>query len=151
MHQIIVRASRALATLVLAAAATTFAGCGGSQGTICPQIVLPGPELVYPVNGATNVPDGNFSLVVAWGNPSPDFLSDATLYSLSSTVNLQLGAAPNPVPTPALSPLPPAASMLGANVPALAPNTSYNFQVTTNEPGACGGVRRSTIGSFTTI
>ncbi len=97
------------------------------------------PALVYPIPGATGVPDGNFTLVAAYVPPGGTI-------ALSSGAALAAAAVPSPLPSPYASPAPNATAMSGFAVGALAPSTS--FTVALSVPGACPATVQ--LGQFTT-
>lgn len=127
-------------------AASIFAACSstGSTSVQCPAagtVVAP-PTMLYPVSGATGVPDGNFTLVLsaAYGQTLTLSPGNATLASAS---------VPNPLPTPNATP-PPGSTPVGFAVGVLSAHTTYtiygNFASTMS---GCPGISAA-VGSFTT-
>lgn len=140
-----IRSSRFAA---IALAAALLAGCGGGVATVrnleCQAIgTLPAPpEMLYPVSSATNVPDGNFTLVLA--STYGDSLS---LTSSGAAIALTTAAVPNPLPTPNATP-PPGSTPAGYAVGALAAHTAYTITATFTQPAGCPNVTGN-VGSFT--
>jgi hypothetical protein len=125
-----------------------LAACGGTPSG-CPT-PLPGsqaaplpPELFYPEPGATNVPDGNLTMVVAFAT-SLTLTAGAQLIALPSP-----GPAPSPLPSPMASP--PFANdalLQGVAVPALQSHTTYSVHDQRGPAGVCNPP--TDLGSFTT-
>ncbi len=136
--------------------AALVAACGGGAAapsptpTICPEFPVPAPPtLIYPISGATGVPDGNFTLVIASFNsatPPPAVLVPAS--GGTSVTSGPPGPAPSPIPTPAATPQP-GQTTYGLAIGALAPGTTYNVTFTFGPivPGCTGP---ETSGQFTT-
>ncbi len=104
--------------------AVTLAGCAGTtgapsttQGPVECLLAPQPPSLVYPGDGATNVPDGNFTLLLT-GSATPMSLEINNVVAVS---DLQPTSIPSPLPTPAATASPHAAYA----VPALQPATTY--------------------------
>jgi len=103
-------------------------------GTSCTKSVIactsaiqsPTFVLVYPINGATSVPDAPTSIV--FERDPGALLSGAQLVltppSGPPVVSGSMGPAPSPLPTPNASPAP-GAILAGFTVPALAAGTLY--------------------------
>jgi hypothetical protein len=110
--------------------------------------------MVYPVPGATNVPDSLSTLVFAGqplsgpsGSPSIELsVGDTQLATISA-----FGAAPSPLPSPAVSPLP-AGPYESISIPSLSPHTTYSvtYQYTFPGSGECAGTVNMPMGNFTT-
>jgi hypothetical protein len=106
------------------------------------------PQVVYPLNGATNIPDGNFTLVVG------TTLSPVSLAINGNVVFANLASAPVPSPLPSPS-LPNAAGSAGYAVPALHPATTYQVIAPVSVSGCFDenhppSPSPTAIGSFTT-
>ncbi len=138
-------------------------GLALAAGTSCAKSVIAcastaRPEalvLVYPINGATSVPDAPTSIVF---ETIPGIVFSGAQLVLTPPsgppiVSGPMGPAPSPLPTPNASP-PPGALLVGFTVPALAAGTLYrvSFNGTyVTGPGPCSGQFPITaIGSFTT-
>lgn len=156
--------SRALACRFLLsalAASSVLTGCGGAARpapaqtfSVCAAqpaaaAVLVPPQLVYPLNGATNVPDGNFTLVLSTTNIAPQGAVSLAIDNAIVLLNVAPTAIPSPLPSPAAS-APPGSAYA---IPAL--NAATTYQVIdsipqtgcfTTPPPIYPGV----IGSFTT-
>jgi hypothetical protein len=119
---------------------------------VCPAadaaLAVPAPpQLIYPEPNATNVPDGNFPLVLSQHYP---YLSSLSLVSSTapSVNSLQPAAVPSPLPSPAATPNPVfSASPVAYAVPALAARTAYSVVLTST--GQCAPPP-FTLGTFTT-
>ncbi len=102
--------------------------------------------MVYPANGAADVPDGNFPLVLTFkAIPSVRLTQGATVVSsgLSPT------PVPSPIPTPTGTPYVPSPDLLAAyRVPALEARTTYAISQTFPPSPCYPSVQ--TIGTFTT-
>jgi hypothetical protein len=146
--------------LALAAAlcAPLVAGCGGSgqtpSGVPCPQGIVgssdvpASPQLLYPIDGARSVPDGNFSLVFAFYAKAEFHGASRRLQNSVSVVQASAyGTPPNPLPSPIATPRPNWNVYLGSSVPALLPNTTYSVTATTGTAPCSSQV---TYGTFTT-
>lgn len=105
------------------------------------------PDLLYPMNGANGVPDGNFTLVVGYGTSTPP---PAQLVPANGGTTVQggtWGPAPSPIPSPAATPRFSSETLYGAQISALAAHVNYTVQVTVGTP-PCQSTE--TAGSFTT-
>ncbi len=105
------------------------------------------PDLLYPMPGATGVPDGNFTLVVGYSVKPPAMqlvTAGAGIPGLSSNA---WGPPPSPMPSPAATPRSSSEVLYGLAVPALAAHTTYDAQVTFGAP-PCHATESA--GSFTT-
>jgi len=130
-----------------------FAACGGGtpapSPTICPEIpVIAPPTLLYPIDHSTNVPDGNFTLVVGSGAASPP---PPVLVPANGGMSVTGGTAvpaPSPLPSPAATPLS-GETVYGFPIPTLQPMTTYAVTFTFGPiiPGCTGP---DTSGQFTT-
>jgi hypothetical protein len=130
-------------------------GCGAASGLIkrlvpCPS-ATEAPQVLYPIDDASGVPDGNFTLIVAYPvNPSslwapPTFVaSGGTQVSGGGYV-----AAPSPLPSPMATPGIPESTMYGVAVPALQSKTTYSVVLNANlNIASCASA--ITVGSFST-
>jgi hypothetical protein len=103
------------------------------------------------MNGATGVPDGNFTLVAGYGQtPWP-----LTLEPSGNSNSIPWGgnawvAAPNPLPSPMASPKSATQTLWGITITALAPHTTYTveFFLTNLTVGCPASFAQST---FTTL
>ena len=144
--------------LFAAIAAAALAACQGGDTnralpaptpspapTVCPVLVIAPPPLLYPANGATGIPDGNFNIV--------------TGYAYGTTLNVippggpaistgPSGPAPSPLPSSTFTPGPFATPVAYA-VPALRAATTYTVQGAVNLPSPCIAPVY-TLGTFTT-
>lgn len=144
----------ALAIPALALAACSGAGASTSPGPVpCPlaagsALAIPAPpDLLYPMPGASGVPDGVFTMVAGYGTLAPP---PAQLVPVSGGTTVTGGAwgpPPSPIPSPAATPRSSTETLYGAPVPALAAHTAYDVQVTFGTP-PCQSTE--TAGSFTT-
>jgi hypothetical protein len=141
--------SRIFFRALLISASVGLCGCAAS-GAACPQSlpIAPAPlTMIYPMNGATNVPDGNFTLVVAYTTTPPMQL---TISGGSSSVTAgPWGPAPSPLPSPATSP-PSGQQLFGASVGPLQSRTTYSAYYTQALIGPCATTEILQVGSFTT-
>lgn len=102
--------------------------------------------MVYPVAGATAVPDAPRSIVVAFGAQFGTWRLDLVRGG-STTAGGVLGSAPSPIPTPSATPPFSNPIYYGVTVPQLHANTTYSVRLT-DTTLQC--LQPSTIGSFTT-
>lgn len=107
------------------------------------------PMMVYPVNGATNVQDGGFTLVLS-AQMSPVQLA---IGSVIVYPKLQPAPVPNPLPSPAT--LPPSPLLAGYAVGTLQPASTYDVIAPIPQSGcypanAAPSPRPGVIGRFTT-
>jgi hypothetical protein len=121
--------------------------CGGAGAKPpCGPNGLPPATLLYPINGATNVPDGNFSMVMSfqYGFVSLAPANGGTPVSVSPT------AVPSPLPSPSATPEP-GFTPYAVSVTALQSGTTYtvlsSFPNDVDVPCTPVTVK---IGSFTT-
>lgn len=140
---------RAAALLVCV---SLLAACGGStQNRVGPPgipcaVPLPPPAMLYPMNGATNVPDGNFTLVYA-------FIYGKSVSLVPATATLPVSvvptAVPSPLPSPAATPEPGHVPVAFA-VPSLQSHTTYSvYSLFTPLDMSCTPAS-GLVGSFTT-
>jgi hypothetical protein len=121
------------------------AACGGANygapGAACTGIVP--PVLLYPSNGATGIPDGNFDLYVGWpSNPTnqwgvPVVTAANALQANGTIFTPALGPPPNAA-TP-----PPGDQAFVSHIPPLAAGATYSVAL---PGGPCG----AGLGAFTT-
>lgn len=132
-----------------------LAGCNAAGSLIRSVVACPSaapPQLLYPMNGAAAVPDGSFTMVVAYPlNPSalwspPQFVANGSASGISGGA---YGAAPNPLPSPIATPSGLGNQNFGVAVPALQSGTMY--EVVFKENGGVTNCNSSNqAGSFTT-
>lgn len=134
--------ARTVRSLCVAAVAAALSGCGGGAATtpvpniLCVTAPAP-PTLVYPRDNSTNIPDGNFTLVLSYA---------VTPVSIENSAGVTVA-----------SNLPRAQSTSGAGyaVPALAGATAYHV-IVPQAPIGCYDVNHpppqqfQSIGTFTT-
>jgi hypothetical protein len=129
--------------------------CTKSVIAACTPFTGPTFRLVYPVDGATSVPDAPTSIV--FEKDQGIFTSGAQLVLTPPTgpsiVSGPIGQAPSPLPTPNSSPSP-GTIIVGFTVPALAAGTLYKVSfngtyVADLEP-CLGSSPITGAGSFTT-
>lgn len=132
---------KGLAIVIALAAAVVANGCSQTQSTTgpppwrgvpCPALAVVGPQVLYPIPGATGVPTVAGSFVFAGDYPATLVVDLAP--ASGPTVDLgKLGAAPSPLPSPEAMPqsTPPAGStpapLFGVPYPQLAPATTYTL------------------------
>ena len=141
---------------------SALVACGGG-GTVASRLATCGPPppsapprllLIYPVPGATEVPDALGEAV---------FLGPYSLVAVeisSSGGSIPLGAptvAPSPLPTPNAVPTnygPGSAPFIAVPVPTLSPATTYTvnyaYQDYANNPPSCTAQVTLPLGAFTT-
>jgi hypothetical protein len=133
----------------------TTACAGGSSSPQVPDCSVPAvPQMLYPMNHATGVPDGNFTMVLAftvnpamWGSPG---LAPSAVSGRPGP----LQPAPNPLPSPIASP-PSGATLQGSAIGSLQPATQYAVLYSFQPPTGCvppggGTLPVQSAGSFTT-
>jgi hypothetical protein len=136
---------------------SALCACGGAaQQTPSPIIcndavdsaVIPKPpSMLYPVDGATGVNDGNFTLVLQYGDGNNVGIESA---NSGGVIYLNQAPVPNPFPSPATTPAPGTAPA-GYAVPALSRATTYTVVEAVHE--GCGqsfGLSFVKLGTFTT-
>ncbi len=145
-----------LLMLALCACGTPGIPLDGRIPTDCTRPAA--PQLLYPMNGAVGVPDGNFTMVFAftvapsiWGSPSVSAPNGA-VNDYPAVGPLQ--PAPSPLPTPIATP-PSGATLQGVTIGPLLPGKTYNVWFYYVPPQQCippgGGTLAITpVGSFTT-
>lgn len=109
--------------LVLGAAITALgSGCAQHSGVLCPQYeaIVPTAQQLYPVPGASAVPDTFGVLVYASTQAVPISLSTG-----STSVPTQPVAVPSPLPSPIATPIIPESRAYAVAVPPLAAHTTY--------------------------
>ncbi|HTW84830.1 MAG TPA: hypothetical protein VMD91_12225 [Candidatus Sulfotelmatobacter sp.] len=131
---------RLLAVVVLALTA-----CSGTTTTPqnrptyppspCPAVIPAQPTMIYPTNGETGVPDGNFTLVLSFQYGTNGLILSPANGGASVTTS-----APSPAPT---------APEADYSVPALLPATSYT--VTAKLTTTPSGIQDVQLGTFTTL
>ncbi len=113
---------RLVAVSFAGAMAAMLSACGGaatprSQEQVICGLAPPAPSLVYPIDGAVNVPDGNFTLLLtSSATPVSLLVANATVFA-----DLPPTTIPSPLPSPAATASPHA----GYAVPKLQPSTTY--------------------------
>jgi hypothetical protein len=134
----------------IAIIAGVLAGLLGLSGKTSPAVqpctvMVPAPpRLVYPMPGATGVPDGNFTMVVSFKPVLP-----ITLVGNTAVVGPLVPAmVPNPLPTPLATPRP-AGHQAAYAVGPLAPATTYTLTMNVPANQHCPA-KVETGGSFTT-
>ncbi len=145
----------------LATCALAFAACGGNGGVVNPT---PGPtcspgttvQMIYPIPGATGVPDAPQQIVFAVASPLPNFwnlyISNASNgngsvngYTNAGMQTITAGQVPSPSATPSFAnPVYQSVTLSGALTPAA--TTWYVWINDTN--GNC--TPAGPVGSFTT-
>jgi hypothetical protein len=101
------------------------------------------PKMLYPPDGATSVPDGNFSLVLSRSAQSVQIAAGGkTVVALPVPV-------PNPLPTPNATPAPGITPGAFA-VPPLHAATMYSVYADYGPPAPGCGDLTQPVGSFTT-
>lgn len=132
--------------------------CGGgasspSPGPVpCPlaagmSAVPAPPDLLYPMPGATGVPDGNFTLVAGYSVTPPAMQLVTGSGGIPALSSNAWGPPPSPMPSPAATPRSSSEVLYGLAVPALGAHTTYTAQVTFGTP-PCRTTESA--GSFTT-
>ena len=130
-----------------------FAGwlvaCGGSAAapaSSCTPLPVPmPPPMIYPQTKATNVPDGDFTLVLGFS-----YGSTTSLASASSTVGpLSTTPVPSFLPSGSATPLP-GVTPAAYSVPTLQAATNYMVIAHFIAPGCPAGQDVGGIGYFTT-
>ena len=129
-----------------------LSACGGSNAdprklVQCGPIGQPAATLLYPIDGATNVPDGNFTMVMSfdYGFVSLATANGGTPVSMSGPV-----AVPSPFPSPSAT-AEPGFTPYALSIPVLQSHTTYTvssaFPNDVDVPCTPTTVK---IGSFTT-
>jgi len=149
---------RAFVPFMAGVIALALAACGGGRGSAtqapvpCPlaagAYAIPAPpDLLYPMPGATGVPDGNFTLVVGYSTTPPALQLVTGSGGIPAFSSNAWGPPPSPMPSPAATPRSSSEMLYGLAVPALAAHTTYTAQVTFGSP-PCQSTESA--GSFTT-
>ena len=149
---------RSFVPFVVGVIALALAACGGASSPSSPSPVpcplaagayaIPAPpDLLYPIPGATGVPDGNFTLVVGYSTTPPALQLVTGSGGIPTLSSNAWGPAPSPLPSPAATPRSSSETLYGLSVPGLAAHTTYTAQVTFGSP-PCQSTE--TAGSFTT-
>jgi hypothetical protein len=132
--------------------AAALAGCNGSssgsgQPVACNLLIPLSPKMIYPIPGATGVPDGQFTLVVSFAPPG-----SITLASGATTLGpLASAPVPSPLPTPNATPSPSSAQTYAGFAVSGALSSAATYTVTDTMPAVANCPATSqTIGSFTT-
>lgn len=105
------------------------------------------PDLLYPMPGATGVPDGNFTLVAGYSIRPPAVQLVTASGGIPAFSSNAWGPPPSPMPSPAATPRSSSEVLYGLAVPVLAARTTYNVDVTFGTP-PCQTTESA--GSFTT-
>ncbi len=129
-----------------AAAASPAAATPAAQRPCTPS--HPAPTMLYPMNGAKDVPPGPFTLVLAYSFGTS--LELTTAESTTPLPGVKVNApVPSPLPSPAATPEP-GYTRYGYAIPALAPHTTYTVAAhfMPVDPGCTAA--SVTIGTFTT-
>ena len=143
---------RILAFSAVGLVAAVLAACGGNgpAGTCNPGPLLAAPVLLYPIPGATGVPDSPGYLVVANVGPASGSLYLIPPSGGSGIAAQALAPVPSPAPSPAAS-APANSTSLAASIPTLTGGTAYTVKFTANQPSSCVQAQNSgSIGVFTT-
>jgi len=122
------RTSLELRALVLGAAAV-MAACSSQAvspigGSPCPALALLGPQMLYPIPGATGVPTAAGMIVVAGSLQANDVVELTPAGGMTLDLG-PLGPAPSPLPSPAATPAQAGASPSAVSYPALQSATTY--------------------------
>ena len=143
-----------LAFSALGLVAAVFAACSGNGPAVScnPGPLLAPPVLLYPIPGATGVPDSPGYLVVANVGPASGslYLYPQPQGTSPGIAAQALGPVPSPAPSPAAS-APANSTPLAAIIVSLPAGTKYNVQFTADQPSSCVQAQSSgSIGVFTT-
>ena len=129
-----------------------LAGCGGGgavaslQKVQCVNTAMlpPPPEMLYPMDNATGVPDGNFTLVLSEPYGNGVYLSGGS----GANISLATTTVPSPLPSPSAT-APPSSTPAGYAVGALAAHTTYTMDALFTESAGCPDIPVY-VGAFTT-
>jgi len=130
------RVRQVLASIVLSG---SIVGCSATNGVgdyPCPQNVMEGPQLLYPIPGATGVPDG--AGIFVFGGYSPQ-----TLIVLSSpgsetrTFGPLIAPAPTPLPSPIATPFSSGVEVTYVPHGALAARMMFQLSFESQQSGPC--------------
>ena len=138
--------NRSLTVLALSSAVALvvgFSSCAPVAHSACQLVPALGMASVYPVNGATAVPDSPGMIVFAQGVPQAVLSGNVRLVltpGSGSPIYGTRGQVPSPLPTPNSSPSP-GSTLVAFNVASLSPATTYTitFQGSATNTGGCGG------------
>jgi hypothetical protein len=130
-----------LAILVLCAG---MAGCSGTGnfggGYACPALAMAPPQLLYPIPGASEVPDAA-GIFVFGANPSSPTAKTAVVLSGPGSATTTLGPlltpVPTPLPSPTASPSWSTEEVTYVSHAALAANTTFSVSFKDTETGPC--------------
>jgi hypothetical protein len=140
-----IRVNRWYIPLLLASALVACTSGAGTAPVVgCAQLtVVAPPPLLYPVNGATGLPDGNFNVILGYAYGSLALTApDGTVVPAASPV-----PAPSPLPSSPVTPSP-SSTPVAYPVPALKATTSYTMIGTLTPATGCSFTYN--FGSFTT-
>jgi len=107
------------------------AGCSSAPTVYpCPALAINGPQVLYPIPGATGVSTAAGSIVVTGFLPSSDVV-DLTAGGATKDLG-PLGPPPSPLPSPEATPqyeptAPATPRLLAVAYPKLAPATTYTI------------------------
>ena len=142
---------RLFVVLLCAGAALSACSSSGSSSTTCPTIVPAGPQLLYPIPGATDVPTSAARIFVA-GVPlvSTSLLVPTSGGGAETITTAPFAAIPSSVsiPTPAATPRG-TAPVYAAAYGTLAAHTTYSVSYPPEISGKCT-LPIASSGSFTT-
>lgn len=140
-----------LASVALLTSCSGASSSSGPKPVPCPlgaaQAVPAPPDLLYPMPNASGVPDGNFTLVAGYGTFTPPPIEIVPANGGAAIAGAAWGPPPSPLPSPAATPRSSSETLYASAIPALAPHTTYNAQVTF---GSAPCQTTETAGSFTT-
>jgi hypothetical protein len=132
-----------VATLIFGACLAALPACVKPVIAACTAVPFVPFQDVYPIDGATSVPDSPQSIVVAQIlNPAISGLQLVLTPPSGPAIVANPGPAPSPLPTPFASP-PAGAPLIGFSVPALAAGTTYQITFNGTETvtgGFCPGM-----------
>ena len=124
-------------------------GCGQHDGNSCPAFaaIVPQVQQLYPIPGASDVPDAIGVLVYGSTQTVPLILSSGV-----ESVPTQPIGVPSPLPSPAATPRFPDEGVYGVRLPVLKPQTTYSAIATVTFVSGCSPTRTcpEQIGTFTT-
>jgi hypothetical protein len=132
------------------ALATAACSNGGESTGACTTSRVNPPQLLYPISGTQLATDDPKWIVVANVGGSGGALKLVPAGGGSTVQAGSIGAPPNPLPSPSLTP-PPGQDVEAAAIPILPEGTNYNVVFTAAQQPPCGPQQSSgTIGNFTT-
>jgi hypothetical protein len=139
--------------MIIGVCLMTLSGCTKTLVASCPPVPLTTAlVVVYPINGATSVPDSPQSIVFA---QYPNVVLSGLKLVLTPPSGPPIlaipGSAPSPLPTPNTPP-PAGTTLVGFSVPTLAAATTYHatFNGVENPGSICGQSAIRGGSSFTT-